>query len=288
MTTFPQVLSRLLAHDPGRPLVTFYDDATGERTELSVTTYANWVAKVASLLVEELEVEQRQRAAGRPARPLARPRSCWALPGPAGSRWSGRASADAVVTGPDGLDRWAGRGDTGPGGGQRAAAARRCGSPSPAGRRPRSRRRGVVAARRLRRVAGARRTTTAAVAGRHPRGAVESGRRRESHHRRRPPPLGDEPGFPFRSRFLHRAAGSQRLHGPGRPHVRGATRADRGRRARHGTLRPRSARQVVASESLAEIQRRRGTRWSCPAGRRSGRCSAAARAGRGGRSGAGR
>ena len=95
-----------------------------------------------------------------------------------------------------------------------------------------------------------------AVAGLHPGRAVESGRRRESDHRRRPPPLGDESGFPFRSRFLHRTAGSQRFHGPDRPHVRGATRADRGRRARHSTLRPRSARQVVASQSLAEIQRR--------------------------------
>ena len=37
--TFPDLLARRLATPPGQPLVTFYDDTTGERTELSVTTY---------------------------------------------------------------------------------------------------------------------------------------------------------------------------------------------------------------------------------------------------------
>ncbi len=55
--TFPVLLARLLREDPGRPLVTYYDDATGERTELSVVTYANWVSKNANLLLEELDVE---------------------------------------------------------------------------------------------------------------------------------------------------------------------------------------------------------------------------------------
>ena len=58
MTTFAAVLSDLLRRDPGRPLVTFYDDATGERVELSVATYANWVAKTSSLLVEEFDAER--------------------------------------------------------------------------------------------------------------------------------------------------------------------------------------------------------------------------------------
>lgn len=40
--------------DGGRPLLTFYDDASGERTELSVATTANWVAKTANLLVDGL------------------------------------------------------------------------------------------------------------------------------------------------------------------------------------------------------------------------------------------
>jgi uncharacterized protein (TIGR03089 family) len=37
-----------------RPLITYYDDATAERTELSAATLANWVAKTANLLVDGL------------------------------------------------------------------------------------------------------------------------------------------------------------------------------------------------------------------------------------------
>jgi uncharacterized protein (TIGR03089 family) len=40
-----------------RPLITFYDDASGERIELSATTAANWAAKAANLLREECDVE---------------------------------------------------------------------------------------------------------------------------------------------------------------------------------------------------------------------------------------
>ena len=56
--TFPDVLSAQLRRDPARPFVTFYDDATGERVELSLATYANWVAKTAGLLQDELDVER--------------------------------------------------------------------------------------------------------------------------------------------------------------------------------------------------------------------------------------
>ena len=49
-----QLLAAALASDPGRPFVTFYDEETGERIELSVTTFANWVAKTANLLVDGL------------------------------------------------------------------------------------------------------------------------------------------------------------------------------------------------------------------------------------------
>lgn len=55
--TVPDALERRLGGDAGRPLVTFYDDATGERVELSVATYANWVAKTAGLVQDELDVE---------------------------------------------------------------------------------------------------------------------------------------------------------------------------------------------------------------------------------------
>lgn len=61
MPTFVEALDPLLRGDPGRPLVTFYDFTTSERTELSVTTYANWVAKAASLLAEEGDLERGQQ-----------------------------------------------------------------------------------------------------------------------------------------------------------------------------------------------------------------------------------
>ncbi|WP_103562802.1 TIGR03089 family protein [Actinomadura rubteroloni] len=48
-----ELLRRRVADDPARPLVTFYDDATGERVELSARTFDNWVAKTANLLVDE-------------------------------------------------------------------------------------------------------------------------------------------------------------------------------------------------------------------------------------------
>jgi uncharacterized protein (TIGR03089 family) len=48
----PAVFHAAVASDPTRPLLTFYDDATGERTELSGTTLENWVAKTANLLVD--------------------------------------------------------------------------------------------------------------------------------------------------------------------------------------------------------------------------------------------
>ena len=56
-STYPELMAGLLREDAARPLVTFYDDATGERVELSVTTFANWVAKTASLAQDELGVE---------------------------------------------------------------------------------------------------------------------------------------------------------------------------------------------------------------------------------------
>ncbi|BEP14573.1 TIGR03089 family protein [Acidothermaceae bacterium B102] len=57
------LLTRSLARDGARPLVTFYDDATGERVELSVATYANWVAKTANLLQDGLSAEPGERVA---------------------------------------------------------------------------------------------------------------------------------------------------------------------------------------------------------------------------------
>jgi uncharacterized protein (TIGR03089 family) len=66
-TTDPITPSRLLdaalRRDPATPLVTQYDDDTGERVELSSATLANWVAKTANLLQEEFDVGTRSRVA---------------------------------------------------------------------------------------------------------------------------------------------------------------------------------------------------------------------------------
>jgi uncharacterized protein (TIGR03089 family) len=56
-----EALRRATREDAGRPLVTFYDDASGERTELSVATTENWVAKTANLLVDDLGAVPGQR-----------------------------------------------------------------------------------------------------------------------------------------------------------------------------------------------------------------------------------
>ena len=48
------LLDPLLARDGKGPRVTYYDDATGERIELSTVTLANWAAKTANLLRDEL------------------------------------------------------------------------------------------------------------------------------------------------------------------------------------------------------------------------------------------
>jgi uncharacterized protein (TIGR03089 family) len=58
-----QLLSAALVNDPARPLLTFYDDRTDERAELSVTTFGNWVAKTANLLVDGLDARPGQRVA---------------------------------------------------------------------------------------------------------------------------------------------------------------------------------------------------------------------------------
>ncbi|GAB2776851.1 TIGR03089 family protein [Streptomyces daliensis] len=57
------LLRSALAADPARPLLTFYDDATGERVELSAATLANWVAKTANLLQDDLSAEPGDRLA---------------------------------------------------------------------------------------------------------------------------------------------------------------------------------------------------------------------------------
>ena len=186
------VLDGRARRDPGRPLVTWYDDATGERVELSVATYANWVAKTASLLVEEHDLERGDSAAGRPAAALAGPgvpRRRLDAPG----WWSSddRRRRTPWCAAPTGSA--AGRRRRGPAGARLlAAAAWASGSPSrcrpasttSASRSGRSRTRSRRTTRPSRRRRGERPRRRAP----HPARAVERGRRRESPHRRRPPP----------------------------------------------------------------------------------------------------
>jgi uncharacterized protein (TIGR03089 family) len=116
VTTFAALLDHELRSNPGRPFLTFYDERTGERVELSVTTYANWVAKTASLLVEEHDLARGDVVVvDLPVH--------WLGPVFLGAAWlagltvafADDAAADAipaaVVCGPDSLVGWADRAD---------------------------------------------------------------------------------------------------------------------------------------------------------------------------------
>ena len=108
MATFAEALAAQLRRDPGRPLVTFYDHATDERVELSVTTYANWVAKAAGLLTDGVDLER-----GMSLRIDLPPHwlstvflgAAWTV----GLRVTTAEDPDAVVCGPESLDAWASR-----------------------------------------------------------------------------------------------------------------------------------------------------------------------------------
>ncbi|WP_163508824.1 TIGR03089 family protein [Fodinicola acaciae] len=50
--TVPSLFAARVAADPGSPFLTYYDEATGLRIELSATTLDNWVSKTANLLVD--------------------------------------------------------------------------------------------------------------------------------------------------------------------------------------------------------------------------------------------
>jgi uncharacterized protein (TIGR03089 family) len=83
MVSTPYELLRTeLQRDGSRPLLTFYDDATGERVELSVTTFDNWVAKTAGLLRDDLAADSGHRAALQLPphwQALVWAQACWAL-----------------------------------------------------------------------------------------------------------------------------------------------------------------------------------------------------------------
>lgn len=104
--TVADLLSSALAEDPGRPLVTYYDDATGERVELSVATFANWVAKTANLIQDDLAAEPGDRLAL--LLPAHWQTAVWLLAcsstGVVVDVQGDPAVADTVVSGPDTLE----------------------------------------------------------------------------------------------------------------------------------------------------------------------------------------
>jgi uncharacterized protein (TIGR03089 family) len=57
------ILDPMLRADPVGPRITHYDDATGERIELSGVTLANWAAKTANLLRDEMGAGPASRVA---------------------------------------------------------------------------------------------------------------------------------------------------------------------------------------------------------------------------------
>jgi uncharacterized protein (TIGR03089 family) len=118
-STFPELLAGQLRRDGSRPLVTFYDDASGERVELSVTTFANWVAKTSGVIQDELGLERGDTV-------LLDLPAHWLAPVWLGACWSTglvvttglsddpstdlAADAALVVCGPDRLDQHAATG----------------------------------------------------------------------------------------------------------------------------------------------------------------------------------
>ena len=235
MTTFPQVLSGLLARTPAAPSSpsTTTRPVSG-RSCRSRRTPTGWRR---SRRCSSTSSRSSTAACGRSTSPPTGSRRwCSARPGPAGSRWCGRARPTSCS--PDRTASTAGPARRpGAGGRRRAAAARGPVRRAAAGRRARSRRGGLVAARRVRRVAGShgRRPGRAR---RHPGGAVESGRRRESVTDGGRLLSETSPASPsglasFTEPLVAAVPWSWSLH------ARGATRTDRGRRTRHRTLRPR-------------------------------------------------
>jgi hypothetical protein len=56
LSTPERLFDELLRARPADPFVTYYDEASGERSELSAKSLANWVAKTHHLLVDELDL----------------------------------------------------------------------------------------------------------------------------------------------------------------------------------------------------------------------------------------
>ncbi|MDH4158907.1 MAG: TIGR03089 family protein [Actinomycetota bacterium] len=111
------LLRRAAQRDPARPRLTWYDDASGERVELSGATLLNWVAKTAHLMSGELGLGPGDRLA------VDLPRHwtaavCWLAADAVGARLTPVAARqtlgsgpDVAVVGPDGLPGPSGAGE---------------------------------------------------------------------------------------------------------------------------------------------------------------------------------
>ncbi|TCN44253.1 uncharacterized protein (TIGR03089 family) [Kribbella orskensis] len=97
--TLPDLFAAAVRRDGANPFLTYYDDTSGERIELSAVTTANWVSKTANLLVDEYDLESGETVAlGLPPHWLG---VVWAL-----SAWSAGAAVTTgegslAITGPD-------------------------------------------------------------------------------------------------------------------------------------------------------------------------------------------
>ncbi|HZP50959.1 TIGR03089 family protein [Actinocrinis sp.] len=94
---------RLIATKAAQPFLTYHDDTTGERVELSYATFGNWLAKTANLVQDDL-------LAGPGDRIVVSARPHWLtavwlvaplLAGAVVDPWGEAKSAHTVVAGPD-------------------------------------------------------------------------------------------------------------------------------------------------------------------------------------------
>jgi uncharacterized protein (TIGR03089 family) len=101
LTTPERYFDDLLSRSPSQPFVTYYDEASGERSELSVRSLGNWVAKTHFLLIDELGLGVGSRAY------LALPLHWISVPAVLGCLTAGLeivaepSAADVAFVGPD-------------------------------------------------------------------------------------------------------------------------------------------------------------------------------------------
>lgn len=103
--SFATVWHSQVSEQGPKPFLTYYDEGTGERVELSYRTFDNWLAKTGNLIQDEVYAQSGDRIALH-----ARPHwlsAVWAvaplLTGAVVAPWAGPAGAHAVVAGPESL-----------------------------------------------------------------------------------------------------------------------------------------------------------------------------------------